>query len=88
MLHVITKYYLSCRYVFSNSYMETQKRYEECVASHDPENIHMLVIQHPYHVDSLLALAEYFKHMGEFQRSADFLERGLYALECGMAPVV
>jgi tetratricopeptide (TPR) repeat protein len=66
--------------------MEVQKMYEECVSSHDPNTIAMLVNQHPYHVDSLLALAELYKHMGEFQRSADLLERCLYVLECAWHP--
>ncbi|CAK9211367.1 unnamed protein product [Sphagnum jensenii] len=74
------------RYTFSASYMEVQKMYEECVSSHDPNTIAMLVNQHPYHVDSLLALAELYKHMGEFQRSADLLERCLYVLECAWHP--
>lgn len=46
----------------------------------------MMVNQHPYHVDSLLTLAELYRHTGESQRSADMLERCLYALEYAWHP--
>jgi len=46
----------------------------------------MIVNQHPYHIDSLLTLAELYRQMGESQRSADLLERCLYALECAWHP--
>jgi tetratricopeptide (TPR) repeat protein len=81
---LIQKY--SCRYAFSSSYQEVQKKYEECSASHDPNTIVMLVNQHPYHIDSLLTLAEVYRRMGESQRSADLLERCLYALEYAWHP--
>lgn len=74
------------RYAFSSSYQEVQKKYEECSASHDPNTIVMLVNQHPYHIDSLLTLAEVYRRMGESQRSADLLERCLYALEYAWHP--
>ncbi|KAJ7557549.1 hypothetical protein O6H91_05G131800 [Diphasiastrum complanatum] len=69
------------RYVYSTSYMEIQKEYEACVESHDPNTIASLLMHHPYHIDSLLALAEVYKHLGEYQRSASLLEQCLYALE-------
>jgi len=74
------------RYTFSSSYQELQKRYEECSASHDPNTIVTMVNHHPYHIDSLLTLAEMYRHMGESQISADLLERCLYALECAWHP--
>ncbi|XP_024388614.2 uncharacterized protein [Physcomitrium patens] len=74
------------RYVFSSAYQKVQNRYEDCVASHDPHTIAMLVNQNPYHVDSLLALAEVYKDLGEVQQSAELLERCIYALECAWHP--
>lgn len=74
------------RYVFSSTYQEVQKRYEDCVASHDPHTLAKLVYQHPYHIDSLLALAEVYKDLGEVQQSAELLERCIYALECAWHP--
>lgn len=75
-----------CRYTFSSSYQELQRRYEECTASHDPNTIVMMVNRHPYHIDSLLTLAEMYRHMGESQVSAELLEKALYALECAWHP--
>ncbi|KAG0606180.1 hypothetical protein M758_9G120200 [Ceratodon purpureus] len=77
---------LSFRYVFSSAYQEVQKKYEECVASHDPHTLAKLVYQHPYHIDSLLALSEVYKDLGEVQQSAELLERCIYALECAWHP--
>eukprot|EP00899_Mesostigma_viride_P019316 jgi/Mesvir1/27386/Mv07190-RA.1 len=70
----------------SPAYKEVQRQYESCVATHDPNTIATLVARHPYHVDSLLALAEVYKQMGEMQTHAHLLERCLYALECGWHP--
>lgn len=74
------------RYTFSSSYQAVQKRYEEYSASHDPNAIAMIVNQHPYHIDSLLTLADVYRHMGETQTSSDLLERCLYALEYAWHP--
>jgi hypothetical protein len=85
ILHILTRQ-CAGRYEFSSSYQAVQKQYEECVGSHDPNTIAMIVNQHPYHIDSLLTLAEVYKHMGETQKSSDLLERCLYALECAWHP--
>ncbi|KAL3700030.1 hypothetical protein R1sor_018052 [Riccia sorocarpa] len=74
------------RYGYSSSYAEVQKKFELCVRSHNPNTIVALLRNHPYHVDSLLALAEVYKHMGEYQQAADLLEQCLYALECAWHP--
>eukprot|EP00897_Mesotaenium_endlicherianum_P004793 jgi/Mesen1/4341/ME000022S03629 len=74
------------KYTMSDSYLSIQRKYEECVASHDPNNLANLVNHYPYHVEALLALAEVYKQMGEFQTSADLLERCLYSLECAWHP--
>ncbi|KAL2651790.1 hypothetical protein R1flu_019918 [Riccia fluitans] len=74
------------RYKYSASYAEVQKKFEQCVRSHNPNTIVALLRNHPYHVDSLLALAEVYKHMGEYQQAADLLEQCLYALECAWHP--
>ncbi|KAG6546946.1 hypothetical protein Mapa_011562 [Marchantia paleacea] len=74
------------RYRYSSSYAEVQKKFEVCVRSHNPNTIIALLRNHPYHVDSLLALAEVYKHMGEYQQAAELLEQCLYALECAWHP--
>lgn len=47
----------------------------------------MIVDQHPYHIDSLLTLAELYRQMGESQSAADLLERCLFALEYALHPL-
>lgn len=84
-LHILIRQ-CAGRYEFSSSYQAVQKQFEECVGSHDPNTIAMIVAHHPYHIDSLLTLAEVYKHMGETQKSSDLLERCLYALECAWHP--
>lgn len=42
---------------------------------------------HPYHLDTLLTMAEYFKVVGEQQMSADSIAKCLYALECAWHPM-
>ncbi|CAM6082090.1 unnamed protein product [Calypogeia fissa] len=74
------------RYQYSVSYEEVQKRFESCVASHDPNNLLMLLHSHPYHADTLLALSEVYKQMGQHQQSANLLDQCLYALECAWHP--
>lgn len=74
------------QYVQSSSYLAVQSIYEDCVATHDPNTIARLLGKYPYHVDSLLALADVYRSMGEYQNSADLLERCLYALESAWHP--
>lgn len=75
------------KYTFSSSYMETQKKFEVSGASYDPNTIAMLLAQHPYHLESLLALAEVYKQLGEYQQSVECLERCIFALECAWHPL-
>ncbi|XP_024517556.1 transcription factor 25 [Selaginella moellendorffii] len=78
---------MTFRYVYSADYLEVQKAFEACVSSHDPNKIASLLLAHPYHADSLLALADVYKHIGEHQQAATLLERCLYALECAWSPL-
>ncbi|KAH7388030.1 hypothetical protein KP509_16G053800 [Ceratopteris richardii] len=74
------------KYVYSPAYMETQKKYEMSGAFHDPNSMAILLAQHPFHLDSLLALAELYKQLGEYQQSVEWLERAIFALECAWHP--
>ena len=69
------------------SALETQKKFEVSGASYDPNTIAMLLAQHPYHLESLLALAELYKQLGEYQQSVECLERCIFALECAWHPL-
>ncbi|KAK9051989.1 hypothetical protein SSX86_028617 [Deinandra increscens subsp. villosa] len=69
-------------YVHSSTYDMAQRQFEAAKSAHDLNTIATILLHHPYHIDSLLTLAEYFKFSGELQMSADATAKSLYALEC------
>lgn len=76
-----------CRYVHSSSYSQAQSAFEAAKAIHDLNGIASILMYHPYHLDSLLTMAEYLKFVGEHQMSADAISKCLYALECAWHPM-
>ncbi|CAH9103737.1 unnamed protein product [Cuscuta europaea] len=70
------------RYVHSASYSQAQRAFEAAKAIHDLNGIVNVLMHHPYHIDSLVTLAEYYKFSGELQMSSDATARCLYAMEC------
>ncbi|GIL60027.1 hypothetical protein Vafri_14657 [Volvox africanus] len=74
------------RYVFSPAYKETQARFLRCQASYDPATIAALLQQAPYHVDSLLAMHDLYRHMGENNYAEEMLDRALWMLESAWHP--
>jgi hypothetical protein len=70
------------------SWHAAQAKYDECVASHDPNELADMLQDYPYHVDALLSLSELYGYTNEAARSADVLERALYALECAWHPAL
>ncbi|XP_045789755.1 transcription factor 25 [Trifolium pratense] len=75
------------RYVHSPSYSQYQNSFEAAKAINDINGIASILQHRPYHIDSLLTMAEYFKVVGEQQISADTIARCLYALECAWHPM-
>ncbi|PON49431.1 Transcription factor [Parasponia andersonii] len=75
------------RYVHSSSYSQAQSAFEAAKAIHDLNGIASILLYNPYHLDSLLTMADYFKFMGEQQMSADSISKCLYALECAWHPM-
>ncbi|KAL8458929.1 hypothetical protein ACS0TY_036425 [Phlomoides rotata] len=75
------------RYSHSLSYAQTQRAFEAAKASHDLNGIANILLNHPYHIDSLITLADYFKFTGEHQMSADATAKCLYAMECAWHPL-
>ncbi|XP_009773634.1 uncharacterized protein [Nicotiana sylvestris] len=75
------------RYVHTSSYSQAQEAFESAKAVHDFNGIVNILLHHPYHVESLITLAEYYKFSGEHQMSADCTARCLYALECAWHPL-
>lgn len=75
------------RYVHSASYSQAQRAFEAAKAIHDLNGIVNVLMHNPYHIDSLVTLAEYYKFSGELQMSSDAIARCLYAMECAWHPV-
>ncbi|KAJ4957212.1 hypothetical protein NE237_013995 [Protea cynaroides] len=74
-------------YLHSNSYNQAQRAFEAAKAIHDLNGIASILAFHPYHIESLLTIAEVLKFSGEHQSSADVIGKCLYALECGWHPL-
>lgn len=74
------------RYLHSSSYDQAQRAFEAAKAIHDLNGIASILLYHPYHLDSLITMAEYLKFVGEHQMSADAIAKSLYALECAWHP--
>ncbi|XP_068665327.1 uncharacterized protein [Aristolochia californica] len=75
------------RYVHSPSYMQSQRAFEAAKAIHDVNGIASILTYHPYHIESLLTIAEILKFSGEHQSAADYIAKCLYALECAWHPL-
>ncbi|ESW07343.1 hypothetical protein PHAVU_010G121700 [Phaseolus vulgaris] len=75
------------RYVHSPSYSQSQRAFEAAKAINDINGIASILQHRPYHIDSLLTMAEYFTVLGEQPMSADAIARCLYALECAWHPM-
>ncbi|KAK9667166.1 hypothetical protein RND81_14G237800 [Saponaria officinalis] len=74
------------RYVRSSSYSQAQKAFESAKKFDDLNGVASILMHHPYHIESLLTLADYFRFSGEYQMAADFIDKCLYALECAWHP--
>ncbi|XP_062001168.1 uncharacterized protein LOC133718355 [Rosa rugosa] len=86
LLHSPNGYY-DYRYTYSSAYRQAQSAFESAKAIHDLNAIASVLLYYPYHLDSLLTMAEYFKFVGEHQMSADAISKCLYALECAWSPM-
>ncbi|KAL3632180.1 hypothetical protein CASFOL_025164 [Castilleja foliolosa] len=75
------------RYVHSSSYAQAQRAFEAVKATHDLNGIGSILVNHPYHIDSLTTLADYFEFTGEQQMSGDTTAKCLYAMECAWHPL-
>lgn len=75
------------RYLHSSSYRQSQKSFEAAKEIQDLNAIANILMYHPYHMDSLITLAEYFKFSGEHQMSAEAIAKCLYGLECAWHPM-
>lgn len=75
------------RYVHSPIYSQAQRAFEAAQAIHDLNGVASVLMHHPYHLDSLITMSDYFKFVGEHQMAADAVAKCLYALECAWNPM-
>ncbi|KAL5863198.1 hypothetical protein ACOSQ3_000712 [Xanthoceras sorbifolium] len=75
------------RYVHSPAYTLAQSSFEVAQANHDLNSVANILMHHPYHLDSLITMADYFKFVGEHQTAADAVAKCLYGLECAWHPM-
>ena len=71
---------------FTIGYQAVQDLYEECQSTFDPNAVAALLRSHPFHLDSLLTLADVYRSMGENTSADEMVERCVYALEMGWPP--
>ncbi|KAF2625544.1 Nulp1-pending protein-like protein [Macroventuria anomochaeta] len=67
------------RFVHNTSYQETQRQFQVCVASMDPERMIQLLATNPYHISTLLQVSEIAKQQRDNASASDLLERALFA---------
>ncbi|KIZ00582.1 hypothetical protein MNEG_7378, partial [Monoraphidium neglectum] len=73
-------------YVWPGPYRGAQALFEQAQGSYDPNAVAAVLHQCPYHVDSLLAMSDLYRAMGEGQYAEESLNRALYALEAAWSP--
>jgi tetratricopeptide (TPR) repeat protein len=69
------------RYVHEGVYRGVQSDYEAVVNTHNPNLLVEIVNRFPFHVDTLLRLAEFYRQTGELERAGEQIEHALFILE-------
>jgi hypothetical protein len=69
------------RLKWKRAYRKLQRLYFECVNSGDPNAVHAVLREQPFHMDSLLQLANLSVRASDMPNAADYCERVLYAFE-------
>jgi hypothetical protein len=67
--------------VWKEEYIQQQKEFYKCVATADPNTLANLLATSPYHVDSMIQLSDACNVTGEYDMSADLLQRVIYRFE-------
>ncbi|XP_023640195.1 transcription factor 25 [Capsella rubella] len=75
------------RYTHSSSYEQAQRAFQAAQAIHDLNGVASVLIHHPYHIESLITMADYFKFVGEHDMAADAIGKCLYGLERAWHPM-
>uniref|UniRef100_A0A1J3CU59 Transcription factor 25 n=1 Tax=Noccaea caerulescens TaxID=107243 RepID=A0A1J3CU59_NOCCA len=75
------------RYTHSSSYEQAHRAFQAAQATHDLNGVASVLRNHPYHIDSLITMADYFKFTGEHEMAADAIGKCLYGLERAWHPM-
>ena len=66
------------RFMHSKIYEESQKEFNYCVETLDPQAMITLLQLRPYHISTLVQVSEIAKHQGDHAVAADLMERALF----------
>ncbi|XP_011498177.1 PREDICTED: transcription factor 25 [Ceratosolen solmsi marchali] len=77
---------LHFNYKYNHSYNQIQIQFYQAVVSSDIQTIFNIAHAHPYHVDSLLHCANFYKITYNLAMSAKFIEQALFYLEYAFHP--
>lgn len=72
------------QFKYDSDYNLVQLEYKQRCSRYNPDEISFLLQQHPYHVDTCLTMSDILSKHGKLEQAADFIERALYRLECGI----
>ncbi|WFD30899.1 hypothetical protein MSPP1_001923 [Malassezia sp. CBS 17886] len=75
-----------CSWEHSRAYRQTQFQFAQAVRSYDINALVALLRVFPWHIDTLLQLADASRHQGDLGQAADFIDRALFALERSASP--
>ncbi|KAH9508892.1 Transcription factor 25 [Bulinus truncatus] len=65
----------------SSAYQKIQHQFCDAVESGHPELIISILREHPYHVDTLLQMADMYRGTEDFQTAAESIEKALFGME-------
>ncbi|KAF8436005.1 transcriptional repressor TCF25-domain-containing protein [Boletus edulis BED1] len=66
---------------YSKRYKGVTKTFMQAVMTGDPETLWRVLQRMPWHADTLLQLAEVYRHREEYSQAVDYVSRALYAYE-------
>lgn len=66
-------------FVHNGAYRDSQRQFEACVASMDPERMIQHLHFNPYHISTLLQVSEIAKYQGDHAVAGELLERALFS---------
>lgn len=71
-------------FVFEHSlaYQKLQHRFLDGIESGLPENIFSILQDNPYHIDTMISLADFYNMNEDIQTGAECIEKALYGMEC------